>query len=95
MVTYAIHCLVEGQIAERFEIEAGDDREALALLTIRGERGAHELWQGSRLVQAFNRPAGPGTQTSQCATASMQRDRGWAGPTMAAERGRAIVYPDG
>jgi hypothetical protein len=25
----------------------------------------------------------------------MQRDRGWAGPTMAAERGRAIVYPDG
>jgi hypothetical protein len=45
MATYTIVCPGEGAALERFDIEADDDREAIALFCLRRERPGCQLWR--------------------------------------------------
>ena len=48
MPTYTILCPGEGGVTERFEIEAYDDREAAALVSLRREAAGCQLWVDGR-----------------------------------------------
>ncbi len=59
MATYRVYCMNGEEIAEVSEMDAEDDKEALALLAIRGEKSDCELWQGGRLVATVKRGQNP------------------------------------
>ncbi len=59
MATYRVCCIYDDEMAEVSEFDAEDDKEALALLAIRGEKTDCELWQGGRLVATVKRGANP------------------------------------
>lgn len=50
MARYFVFCMEGDRILDRFDFEADDDSEAMALLALRRERVEIDLWCGDRLV---------------------------------------------
>jgi len=59
MVVYTLLCIEDGRVIERSGIEADCDEEALALLSLHGEKTDCELWCGERKVAAVARGSDP------------------------------------
>jgi hypothetical protein len=65
MPLYRILCLDGGRIVESLNLDADDDKEAVALLMLRGEKTDCELWCGQRQVARLlkSNPIGPAARS--------------------------------
>ena len=59
MARYFVFCMEEERILDRFDFEADDDSEAMALLALRRERVEIDLWCGDRLVATIPKGKNP------------------------------------
>ena len=59
MARYFVFCMDGERILERFDFEAEDDAEAVALLALRRERAECDLWCGDRLVAIIPKGENP------------------------------------
>ena len=58
VATYRVFCRDGGRTVEQFELDADDDREALALLALQ-QTSSCELWRGARLIATIPEGANP------------------------------------